>query len=151
MRPNPLSLSKPGVPISIAVFSRLLDNLYGVRVALACRINAAMPDAWGAEVDVWQKFGNPSGSRSNPGKKKVVLTQSGATMSGLSARGSGVESRLPARSNRIGVAPDEEKEFKTGGDTPNCGVLKYAAAPPASAPTAFGWPKNVVLCVFNSF
>src|SRR5215831_11593468 len=150
MRPDPVSLSKPGVPISIAVFSRLLYNLDGVRVGLACKSNAAIPAAWGAEADVPQKFGNPSGSRSTPGKKKVVLTQSGATISGLSARGSGVESRLPARSNRIGVAPDEEKEFKTGGDTPNCGVLKYAAAPTASAPTAFAWPNIVLLFVANS-
>src|SRR5262245_62561193 len=124
MSPNPLLLSKPGAPISIAVFSRVLYIWAGVTVGLFCKSNAATPAACGAAADVPKKLENPG---------TVVATPSGATISGLSARGSGVDSRLPARSNRIGVAPDEEKEFKTGGDNPNCGVLKYAAAPTASA------------------
>src|SRR5262249_33345011 len=141
MSPNPLLLSKPVGPISSAVFSRLLYNFPAVRVGLFCKSKAATPAAWGAAADVPKKLANPG---------TVVATPSGATISGLLARGSGVDSRLPARSNRIGVAPDEEKEFKTGGDTPNCGVLKYAAAPTASAPTAFAWPNIVLLFVANS-
>src|SRR5262245_45325018 len=118
MKPDPVSLSKPGVPISIAVFSRLLYNLDGVRVGLACKSNAATPAAWGAAADVPKKLENPG---------TVVTTPSGATISGLSARGLGVDSRLPARSNRMGVVPDDEKNSETGGETPKAGVLKYAA------------------------
>src|SRR5215831_20265803 len=125
MSPNPLLLSKPGAPISIAVLSRVLYIWAGIRVGLSCKSNAATPAAWGAAADVPKKLENPG---------TVVTTPSGATISGLSARGSGVASRLPARSNRMGVVPDEEKNSKTGGKTPNTGVLKYAAAPTASVP-----------------
>ncbi len=102
---------------------------------MACRSSAATAAAWGAAADVPQKFGTLSGSRSTPETKNVVFAQSGATISGLLARESDIG--LPAMSKRIGVPPAEEYEFKRGGDTPNPGVLKYAAAPTACAPTAF--------------
>src|SRR5437870_7639152 len=140
MRPNPLSLSKPDVPMSVAVLSRLLYILAGVAVGLACKSNAATAAACGAAADVPKKFGKPSASGSTLSKKKVVFAPSGATISGLSARGSGVARRLPARSNRMGVVPDEEKDSNTGGETPNSGVLEYPAAPTASAPVALAWP-----------
>src|SRR5215475_8740195 len=128
MSPNPLLLSKPVGPISSAVFSRLLYNFPAVRVGLFCKSKAATPAAWGAAAEVPKKLANPG---------TVVATPSGATTSGLLARGSGVGSRLPAGSNRTGVVPDEENDSKTGGETPKAGVLEYRAAPTASAPAAF--------------
>jgi hypothetical protein len=84
-----------------------------------------------------KKLGKPFPSVSVP--KKVVSPPSGATISGLDPI-SALASRLPAESKRIGVPPAEEKESNTGGETPNAGVLKYAAAPTASAAAAFVWP-----------
>src|SRR2546425_6286391 len=121
MRPNPLLLSKPDVPISMAVLSRLLYILAGSAVGLACKSNAATAAGWGDAADVPKKFGNPFPSVSEP--KNVVSTPSGATIPGFLARGSGVASRLPVKSNRMGVVPDEEKDSKVGGETPNTGVF----------------------------
>src|ERR1700752_1012474 len=106
MSPYPLLLSKPVGPISSAVFSRLLYTLPAVRVGLSWKIKAATPAAWGAAADVPKKLEKPG---------TVVATPSGATTSGLSARGSGMGSRLPAGSNRTGVVPAEENASKTGG------------------------------------
>src|SRR5215470_14769374 len=133
MRPNPLSLSNPGVPMSIAVLSKLVYSLAGTALGLDCKSKAATAAACGAAAEVPKKFGNPVPSVSEP--KNVVSTPSGATISGFWERGSGVASRLPDTSNKIGVAPDEEKDSKIGGETLNAGVLEYRAAPTASAPT----------------
>src|SRR5262245_45266281 len=81
--------------------------------------------------------------------KNVVFVPSGATISGLSARGSRVGA--PATVNRIGVVPAEENDSSSGGETPNAGVLKNGAAPTASAPAALAWPKRVPLLVANVF
>src|SRR5215471_11539408 len=112
MRPNPLLLSKPGGPISIAVFSRVLYIWAGVRVGLSCESNAATPAAWGAAADVPKKGEKPG---------TVVATPSGATISGLD-RISAFVSLLPARSKRIGVPPEEENGSSCGGETPKAGV-----------------------------
>src|SRR4029077_3077560 len=121
----------------------------GVAVGSAWNSNAATAAAWGAAADVPKKFGNPSPSVSVP--KNVVSTPSGAMISGLSERASGVASRLPDKSNRIGVVPDEEKDSKTGGETPKAGVLEYRTAPTASAAAALAWPNIVPLWVSYSF
>src|SRR5262249_57962465 len=125
MSPNPLLLSKPVGPISRAVFSRLLYSWPVVRVGLFCKSRAATPAAWGAAADVPKKLANPG---------TVVATPSGATTSGLLARGSGVRSRLPAGSNRTGVVPDEENASKTGGGGPKGGGFEKITAPTASPP-----------------
>jgi hypothetical protein len=52
----------------------------------------------------------------------VVSVPSGATISGF-RRISGIAKRLPAVSKRIGVDPHEENSSKSGGETPNSGVL----------------------------
>ena len=76
-------------------------------------IKAATPAACGAEAEVPKKFGKPVPSGSLP-PKKVVSAPSGAEMAGC-ARTSGVASRLPAVSNRMGVPPADENVSISGG------------------------------------
>jgi hypothetical protein len=98
-------------------------------VGSACNIKAATAAACGAAADVPKKFGKPLQSTSQEegvegegGQKNVVSVPSGATISGF-RRISGIAKRLPAVSKRIGVDPHEENSSKSGGETPNSGVL----------------------------
>ncbi len=106
MRPNPVLVSKPTAPRFWAVFSRVLRTASGVSVGTACTSSAATPAAWGAAAEVPKKLGKPSKSESLP--KNVVLAPSGATISGLKCRRSGVARRLPAVLKRTGVVPADE-------------------------------------------
>jgi hypothetical protein len=60
----------------------------------------------------------PSGSLP---PKNVVSAPSGAVIAGCS-RASGVASRFPAVSKRMGLPPADENASMTGGVTPNAGV-----------------------------
>ncbi|MDQ3581446.1 MAG: hypothetical protein M3495_07440 [Pseudomonadota bacterium] len=86
-------------------------------------IKAATPAACGAAAEVPKKFGKPSASGSTPGMKNVVLAPSGAVIAGC-ARTSGVASRFPAVSKKMGVPPAEEDVSMSGGLCPNAGVSR---------------------------
>ena len=120
MRPEPESLSKPGAAMSIAVVCSAVRICAGVSDGTAWNMSAPTPAAWGAAAEVPKKLGKASPSASPP--KKLVLAPSGATISGLEARRSGVGSRAPVEPKRIGVVPEDEKNSSTGLATPNAGV-----------------------------
>src|SRR5262249_37387966 len=122
IKPNPRSKSTPGGPLRLAVVSRISYTLAGSMVGTACNIRAATAAACGAAADVPKKFGKPSGSTSRL-PKNVVLAPSGATISGFT-RICGIAKRLPAVSKMIGVDPAEENGSRSGGETPNSGVLR---------------------------
>ena len=106
--------------MSMAVASKTAYTSSGSVAESACNINAATAATCGADAEVPKKFGNVSGSCGISELKNVVLPPSGPTISGLS-RISLVG--VPSVSNSIGVGPADEKASKSGGLTPNAGVL----------------------------
>src|SRR5262249_60010521 len=110
IRPDPVSPSTPGGPMSTAVFSRAEYRVIGERPACRWNSSAATAAACGALADVPKN-----------GEKIVVATPSGATISGL-LRITGAATRWPVASNRIGVGPAAENGSGTGGTLPNAGL-----------------------------
>ena len=117
-------LSNPATLMLSAVVSMALRIWTGVAVGSAWSIRAATAAAWGAAAEVPLKFGRPSLSMSRPGTKNVVFTASGATISGLKVRASGVASRWPAVSKSTAVGPALEYVSRTAGFAPNAGVFR---------------------------
>src|ERR1700676_1117074 len=118
-----------------------------------------MPATWGAAAEVPKKVGKPalfkqavtvllSWPVGNLNPRKVLLPPSGPTKSGF-CRNTGVASRVPVTSNRIGSPPAEENPSRIGTATPQDGVFAKNAAPTAAAPAAPGWPCSVPLLVAN--
>ena len=120
-----------------------------VAVGTASSNSAAAAAAAGADAEVPKKFGKLSLSKPTSVPKKVVFPPSAAVNSGP-PRSSGVASRLPCVSSKIGMPPTDENPFRNAPPAPNSGVLKNAAAPTAIAPAAFEWPNTVGEFVSNS-
>src|SRR5262245_28392106 len=87
-----------------AVVLRAEYTCDGVKPGCASMIRAATPAAWGAAAEVPKKLGKPL-MKLPP--KNVVLTPSGAMMSGL-ATVSGDPRRLPLASNKNVTGPNDE-------------------------------------------
>jgi len=97
--------SCPDVPISRAVFFRVVAIWAGESAELASSISAATAAACGAAAEVPKKLGYPFPSES-PEPKNVVSVLSMADKSGLS-RTSGEALRVPSALNRMVVGPCE--------------------------------------------
>src|SRR6056297_771447 len=105
--------------MSIALASSASVISAGVSVDSSSSIKAAIAAACGAAAEVPKKFGNPSGSTSEP--KKVVFVPSTQVISGFWRE---TLTGFPAASNRIGVGPAEENDSSSGGDWAKSGVSK---------------------------
>jgi hypothetical protein len=57
---------------------------------------------------------------------------------------------VPSAEKKIGVPPPLEDGRSSAGSVPDSGVWKYQADPTATAPSALGWPKIVLLSVCRS-
>ncbi len=106
--------------MSIAVAFNAAYVASGVKDETSPFMSAATPAACDAAAEVPKKFGKPVESESFP-PKNVVSTPSGAVMSGC-WRTSGMASRLPAVSKRMGVPPADENVSMSGGFWPKLGV-----------------------------
>jgi hypothetical protein len=89
--------------MSIAVSFMAAYMASGVKVGTRSFMSAATPAAWGAAAEVPKKA-----------PKAMVSPPSGAVMSGC-CRTSGVGSRFPEVSKRMGEPPAEEKRSIIGG------------------------------------
>jgi hypothetical protein len=115
-------------------------------------MSAAIEAACGVAADVPKKFGKLASfahpatdegsvmgglAEASVNPRKVLLTPSGPTKFGF-WRTTGVASRVPVESNRIGPPPSEEKDSRAAGVVPQRGVSAKKAAPTAAAPAALG-------------